>query len=178
MAFFECPDGRKIYRTMFNDHLTMEQACGLVPAPKPSDAFSEDITAVYGPPPSFADYRDAPIPSQAHRIAMDKYRQDVRYHQMSGWPPWASSDQIHDATAVFHHWNMPTPVYYKGRYDWMAKFPSNSIKFEAPASTAIRFSHHVVSMYQIRVILEGGTVATRHPFVPPHLGADFDPDTV
>ncbi len=178
MAFFECPDGRKIYRTMFNDHLTMEQVCGLVPAPKPSDAFPEEVIRVFGPPPSPADFRDAPIPSQAHRIAMDKYRQDARQLEESGRPPWASANQIAVSNAVFAHWSMPRPVYYKGRYGWMARFPAQGMQFEAPASTALLFSHHVVSMYQIRVILNGGTVTTRHPFVPPNLGADFDPDAV
>lgn len=165
-----CEDGRVIGRTPFNAYITDAQLCGEAPIVLPVDILPDGFEFIFGPRPRSEDFRNAPNPSVAFRVATVLWKQDLKYFKQVGPPEWATAEQIGLATGVAEFWGMGAPAFYEGRYGFMARFPESQLfRFEATAWAVINFMHHEVAAYQIRLLNNGVQPETRHPFVPPQL---------
>ena len=138
----------------------------IVQPPPPPEYLDDGFLELFGPPPESEDFRGDANRSLAFRLARIEYEQARRHYKTSGPPEWATPADIINSNAVFEEWGMQEPLYYTGRYGAMAKWDG----FESSALNALRFTHHVISMFQIKVIRNGGAIEKRHPWVPPTLG--------
>ncbi len=144
----------------------MNQAPWRIVKPPPPDTIDLGFRELFGDPPQSEDFRGDANPSRAFRVARIQYEQDHTHFKFSGPPSWATTADLFNSNAVFEEWGMQEPLYYTGRYGAMARWDG----FESSALNALRFTHHVISMYQIKVIRNGGEIEKRHPWVPPLLG--------
>ena len=126
----------------------------------------EGFTEIFGTRPqasAFSGFR-------AFKAADLRWQQDLKYFQRSGIPEGFDQAQVDLASGVFENWDMGQPVFYEGRYGWMARFPDSAIPdFEANVTASLEVSHIIVAKYQTRQLLHGVTPAVVHPFVPPFL---------
>jgi len=145
----------------------MNQAPWRIVKPIFTKAGPESFTRIFGDPPVSEDFRDAPNPSKAFRVARVQYAQAQKTFAEGGYPEWATPQQINLSDDLFESWDIDPPLYYRNLlYGWMAHFDG----FESSALNALTFTHHVISGYQIKLINNGVEVEKRHPWVPPTLG--------
>ena len=132
------------------------------PEPEIPDGFTE----IFGTRPRASDFSSF----RAYKAAELRWDQDLRFFQRSGIPEGFDQAQVDLAAGVFEKWDMGRPLFYEGRYGWMARFPDSAIpNFEANVTASLEVSHIVVAKYQTRQLLHGVTPAVVHPFVPPFL---------
>jgi len=132
------------------------------PVPEIPDGFTE----IFGTRPAASDFSRP----RAHKTADLRWEQDLKYFQRSGIPDGFDQAQVDLAAGVFEKLDMGRPLFYEGRYGWMARFPDSAIPdFEANVTASLEVSHIVVAKYQTRQLLHGVTPAVVHPFVPPFL---------
>ena len=132
------------------------------PEPEIRDGFTE----IFGTRPRASDFSSF----RPHKAAELRWEQDLKFFQRSGIPEGYDQAQVELAAGVFEKWDMGRPVFYEGRYGWMARFPDSAIpNFEANVTASLEVSHIVVAKYQTRQLLHGVTPAVVHPFVPPLL---------
>ena len=145
----------------------MNQGPWRIVKPLSPTALPDSFTRIFGDPPVSEDFRDEPNPSRAFRVARVQYAQTKKTFAEGGYPEWATPKQINLSDDLFESWDIDPPLYYRNTlYGWMAHFDG----FEASALNALTFTHHVISMYQIKLIRAGVEVGKRHPWVPPLLG--------
>ncbi|MCG8650847.1 MAG: hypothetical protein MI861_13495, partial [Pirellulales bacterium] len=102
----------------------------------------------FGPRPRIRDFLNEPNPSLALRIATTAWKQALRYFKQAGIPEWTDAVAVAEAVRIFVAWNMREPVFYEGRYGWMARFSRSDVSsFQAPALTAIETPHLIVMRY-------------------------------
>jgi hypothetical protein len=133
----------------------------------------EGFAEIFGGRPKASDYFNSSNPSLFHRIAKDRWDQDLRYFKRAGAPAWMEETQKANADETYRAWGLGLPKYYEGRYGWMGRFVESAIRdFEAPAWTLIFGAHQLIAGYQMRLIERGIVPEKRHPFVPPHVWPD------
>ena len=126
----------------------------------------DGFTEIFGDRPQASDFSSR----RAHKTAELRWEQDLKFFQRSGIPEGFDQAQVDLAAGVFEYWDMGRPMFYEGRYGWMARFPDSAIpNFEANVTASLEVSHIVVAKYQTRQLLHGVTPAVVHPFVPPIL---------
>ena len=126
----------------------------------------EGFTEIFGVRPEASDFSS----SRSFKAAEQRWEQDLRYFQGSGIPDGFDQAQVDLAAGVFEQWDMGRPLFYEGRYGWMARFPDSAIpNFEANVTASLEVSHIVVAKYQTRQLFNGVTPRVVHPFVPPFL---------
>jgi hypothetical protein len=95
------------------------------------------------------------------------WERNLEHFKGLGVPEGFTQEQVDAAGAVFEAWGMGRPLFYEGRYGWMAKFPSVEIAdFEAGPFAALEAPHLVIARYQVALAEEGSEPPQRHPFVP------------
>jgi hypothetical protein len=99
-----------------------------------------------------------------------RWKQDLEFFQRIGSPDGADEAQIELASAAYEQWGMGRPVFYEGRYGWLARFPDSVIpEFEMDAASAVEAPHLAIARFQVRLLQQGQDLPAAHPFVPPHL---------
>ena len=87
------------------------------PEPEIRDGFTE----IFGTRPRASDFSSF----RAHKAAELRWEQDLKFFQRSGIPEGYDQAQVELAAGVFEKWDMGRPVFYEGRYGWMARFPDS-----------------------------------------------------
>ncbi len=130
---------------------------------------------IFGERPRIAHFRSASNPSSAFRAALVKWEQDLRFFKQVGIPEWADAASVAAAERIYRAWGMGAPLFYEGRYGWLARFvESGSPDYQTAAFTAIETPHLIVARYQIRLLEAGERPPVQHPFVPPALWPDSE----
>lgn len=138
----------------------------------PTRQLPEGFEEIFGPEPSAADF--------ANRIDFNRVRNEWE-HQLehfggTGIPEGFTAEDVEAAQATFEAWGLGEPVFYEGRYGWVARFPNGGVpEFQANPATALLTPHLVVAGYQIRLAQQGSDVQEQHPFVPPSVFGDPTP---
>ncbi len=133
------------------------------------DPLPEGFVELFGPRPE----RGATQDYFNFLIARGEWEQRLEHFQGVGIPDGFDAAEVESAAAEFERWGLGQPVFYEGRYGWMARFPDSTLPtFEMAAATAVQASHVAIASYQIRLLREGLTPNLQHPFVPPELFPD------
>jgi len=99
------------------------------------------------------------------RVLASKYDQQKKYFKgitMPDFPP----QQIENALATLEAWGFNRPVFYKHRYEVLARFPNTAIDFTPNASAVVGFTHLTIASWQVREIKNGNKQSQLSPFVP------------
>jgi len=143
------------------------------------ETFPEGFEEIFGGRPKLADFLTSNNPSEAYRVARDRFAQDLKYFKRAGAPAWLETSQLVNADETYRAWGLGLPRYYEGRYGFMGRFVNSQIRdFEAPAWTLIFGAHQLIAGYQMALLDRGVVPEKRHPFVPPHLWPDAAADVV
>jgi hypothetical protein len=167
-ATITCVDGRQVEDTRSSP---FEPNPCLAPAGAP--AVSDEFLLVFGPPPTRAEFPSTVTGWYTWRAALGHWRQSLKYFGGVVEQPQSTSPSIVDRAAeTYLAWNIPAPVYYKGRYGVGARFnPPVGRAYEASGRAAALYPGLIVANYQIRQVREGYCVPRLYPTVPPAVRA-------
>ncbi len=133
----------------------------------------QGFEAIFGARPRSEDFHGAKFPPKAYQAAKNEWEKDLKRFKSAGPPEWASTEQLAQTNAIFERWGLGTPLYYEGRYGFMAAFVSSQLPdYETAAFQVLNYSHFVVAQYQLSLISSGLDAGKIHPFVPPHVLAN------
>lgn len=133
---------------------------------------------LFGPRPEIDDFGPVNDGGAAYRQALNIWQQHLSTFKQVGTPPWADEGKMAAAAQTYEAWKLGKPVFYEGRYGWLARFPESRVpRKDFSAYNAVELPQLTVAAYQMAVLAAGGEVAEPHPFVPPQLFASDDEES-
>ena len=128
----------------------------------PAEELPEGFLEIFGPRPT----SDGKLPAVFQR-ERNQWLQDLKFFKSAGPPEWATAEQLEFAGKLYEEWGMGHPLYYEGRYGFMAAFVKSQLPdYETAAHQAIEYGHFVIAQYQISLRAQGKELVWVHPFVP------------
>lgn len=139
---------------------------GDAPAPA-AETLPPGFEEVFGTRPTAGDFPGSYADFVTAKI---RWEQDLQHFQEAGIPEGFTEADVELAGDVLEAWGLGRPVFYRGRFGWMARYPDAAIpNYETNASAALDAPHLVVSRFQSALLQDGVTPEHVHPFVPPVL---------
>jgi hypothetical protein len=124
---------------------------------------SDDFVKLFGPRPEWTDSSTI----SERNLKTFVWDRELATFEGVGIPDGFSEEQVRQANEAFAPWGMGEPVFYKSRDGWVARFPNSlTPEFQISPETAIKAPQVTIAVYQVRAILRGVEIGSRHPLVP------------